>query len=73
MSSNAFAFRQNALAFKVKRPCVLLQMHLRFRSNALAFFIREKHILLLPIAGLLGSFGSFSYTKEPYDAFLSGE
>ena len=29
---------QNALAFKIKRPCVLLQTHLRFRSNALAFF-----------------------------------
>lgn len=34
---------KNALAFKVKRPCVLLQMHLRFRLNALAFFfMREK-------------------------------
>ena len=33
---------QNALAFKIKRPCVLLQMHLRFRSNALAFFYKRK-------------------------------
>lgn len=29
---------QNALAFKVKRPCVSSQTHLRFRLNALAFF-----------------------------------
>lgn len=28
---------QNALAFKVKRPCVSSQTHLRFRLNALAF------------------------------------
>lgn len=43
MSSNAFAFRQ-------KRPCVLLQMHLRFRSNVLAFFSREKVFLLKNLA-----------------------
>ena len=30
---------QNALAFKVKRPCVSSQTHLRFRLNALAFFL----------------------------------
>ena len=34
---------KNALAFKVKRPCVLLQMHLRF-------FIREKLCLLRNLA-----------------------
>ena len=33
---------QNALAFDLKRPCVLNQMHLRFKSNALAFFLRGK-------------------------------
>ena len=32
----------NVLVFKVKRPYVLLQMHLRFRSNALAFFYKRK-------------------------------
>ena len=32
---------QNALAFKVKRPCVSSQTHLRFRLNALAFFACE--------------------------------
>ena len=29
---------QNALAFKIKRPCVSSQTPLRFRLNALAFF-----------------------------------
>ena len=32
---------QNASAFKVKRPCVSSQTHLRFRLNALAFFACE--------------------------------
>lgn len=42
MSSNVLRLDKNALVFKVKRPCVLLQMHLRFRSNALAFFYKRK-------------------------------
>ena len=29
---------QNALSFKIKRPCVSSQTHLRFRTNALAFW-----------------------------------
>ena len=29
---------QNALVFKIKRPCVSSQTHLRFRTNALAFW-----------------------------------
>ena len=33
---------KNVLAFKVKRPCVLLQMHLRLKLNALAFFYERK-------------------------------
>ena len=35
----SFRSIQNALAFKVKRPCVSSQTHLRFRLNALAFFL----------------------------------
>ena len=37
---------QNALAFKSKRTCVLLQMHLRFKSNVLAFWNRRPCVFL---------------------------
>ena len=33
---------QNALAFELKRPCVLSETPLRFKSNALAFFLMGK-------------------------------
>ncbi|RGR90279.1 hypothetical protein DWY21_04585 [Phocaeicola plebeius] len=45
-----FRLLENAFAFKVKRPCVLLQMYLCLKSNALAFFSREKVFLLKNLA-----------------------
>ena len=40
---------QNALAFKVKRPCVSSQTHLRFRLNALTFWGVLKIVVSLKI------------------------
>jgi hypothetical protein len=31
----------NVLVFEVKRPCVLIQMHLCFKSNVRTFFIAD--------------------------------
>ena len=44
----------------------------QFKEDAVQYRLDHPELPLRK-AGLLGSFGSFSYTKEPYDAFLSGE